>query len=310
MPFSLWSFLSSGGFMESTETLPRFLERARSWVEKGLERALPGEDETPSSLHKAMRYAVFGGGKRLRPALALGVCESLGGRAEDALAGAVAFELVHTYSLVHDDLPSMDDDDLRRGRPTCHKVFGEALALLAGDALLTLAFLVPAEWPPGGRRALETVRILARAAGSLGMAGGQVLDLEGEGLEPDLESVRAIHLRKTAAMIAGALQAGGVAAGAAEDQVELLGRAGISLGLAFQIQDDVLDETADSATLGKTPGKDRKSGKRTWPAAVGLEASRERARELVREGLALLGEAGIRKGPLPEIARFLADRKK
>ncbi len=296
--------------MESTETLPQFLERARSWVEKGLDRALPGEDQAPADLHKAMGYAVFGGGKRLRPALVLAACEALGGRGEDALAGAVAFELVHTYSLIHDDLPSMDDDDLRRGRPTCHKVFGEALALLAGDALLTLAFHVLSTWPPGGEKALETARILSRAAGSLGMVGGQVLDLEGEGREPDLEAVRAIHERKTAAMIAGALQAGGVAAGAAKEQVDLLGRAGISLGLAFQIQDDVLDETADSATLGKTPGKDRKSGKRTWPAAVGLEASRERARELIREGLALLGEAGIGKGPLPEIARFLADRKK
>jgi len=296
--------------MDSSESLADFLARARSWVEEGLDRALPPEGELPESLHGAMRYAVFGGGKRLRPALALGACETLGGSPGDALAGAVAFELIHTYSLVHDDLPSMDDDDLRRGRPTCHKVYGEALALLAGDALQALAFQVIASWPPGGERALATARILGRAAGSLGMVGGQVLDLEGEGREPDLEAVRAIHERKTAAMIAGALQAGGAAAGAPPERVELLGKAGILLGLAFQIRDDVLDETADAGTLGKTPGKDRKSGKRTWPAAVGLEESRARAETLVREGLALLEEAGIRKGPLPELALYLASREK
>ncbi len=279
-------------------------------MEKGLEAALPREEEVPAGLHKAMRYAVFGGGKRLRPALVLGACESLGGREKDALAAAVAFELVHTYSLVHDDLPSMDDDDLRRGRPTCHKVYGEALALLAGDALLTLAFQVLADWPPGGERSREAARILSRAAGSLGMVGGQVLDLEGEGRTPDLPAVQAIHERKTAAMIAGALQAGAVAAGASPEVVARLGRAGKALGLAFQIQDDVLDETADARTLGKTPGKDKRSGKRTWPAAVGLEESRLRAGELVRLGLALLEEGGIRGGPLPELARFLVERNK
>ncbi len=296
--------------MDSPERLEAFLARARAWVEEGLDRALPPGGETPGSLHEAMRYAVFGGGKRLRPALVLGACEALGGRGEDALAAAVAFEMIHTYSLVHDDLPSMDDDDLRRGRPTCHKVFGEALALLAGDALLTQAFQVLSSWPPGGERALETIRILSSVAGSLGMVGGQVLDLEGEGKEADLESVRAIHERKTAAMIAGSLMAGGTAAGAPREVVELLERAGKALGLAFQIQDDVLDETADAGTLGKTPGKDRRSGKRTWPAAVGLEKSRARAAGLVEEGLALLGEAGIRKGPLPELALYMVRRKK
>lgn len=292
---------------EARELLP-FLSWARQEVDRILDRLLPRSEEPPAALHTAMRYALFAGGKRLRPALTLAACEALGGAASAALAPAAALEMIHTYSLIHDDLPCMDDDDLRRGRPTCHKVHGEAVALLAGDALLTAAFGVLAAEVADPDQARELAGLLARAAGSLGMVGGQVLDLEGEGAPPGLDRVEAIHRRKTAALLAACLEAGAVAAGASPERRALMAEAGLALGLAFQIQDDVLDETSDAAALGKTPGKDRRTGKQTWPACVGLDSSRAEAERQAGTALALLERAGAAPGALRALVTYAVHR--
>ena len=284
------------------------LHGLRQEIEQALEKALPAGTDCPEELHKAMRYSVFNGGKRLRPLLVLASCEALGGERELAIDPGVAFELVHTYSLIHDDLPLMDNDDLRRGKPTCHKVFGEAMALLAGDALLTLAFEVVAGSRLAPMQVKEICAILSRCAGSKGMVGGQVLDLQGEGKDPDLESTKEIHARKTGAMISGCLEAGAVAAGATGRQRENMARAGLYFGLAFQIKDDILDVTSTAEDLGKTPGKDLQAGKMTWPKCVGIEESMAQASKYVGEGKAILADIGIEQGLLPSIATFILDR--
>jgi geranylgeranyl diphosphate synthase type II len=260
----------------------------RAAVEARLAALLAGG---PASLLDGMRYAVLGGGKRLRPILCLWTHELCGGDdPEGALDAACALELLHTYSLVHDDLPCMDDDDLRRGRLTCHVVYGEGMAVLIGDALLNLAYetVLAAPWRHP-ERGLEVARTLAAAASHRGLVGGQVLDLEAEGKPPDAARLEAIHRAKTGALMQAAVLCGALAAGAGAADREALGRIGGELGLAFQIVDDVLDQTAGAAELGKSPGKDRNAGKLTYPAVHGLESSRRQARQRIEAVRAALG---------------------
>ena len=287
---------------------PAWLEAGRAWAEAALARALPAEGEAPARLHAAMRYALLGGGKRLRPALVRLVCLELGGEERAAEAPAMALELVHTYSLVHDDLPAMDDDELRRGRPTVHVAFDEATAILVGDALLTLAFEVLAEDEP--RRAREQARVLARAAGSRGMVGGQVLDLSLEAAGARTrEAVEEMHARKTAALFAAACEMGAIAAGRDEARASAA-RYGQELGLLFQAVDDLLDVTGDAATLGKTPGKDAALERATLVAALGLAGARARAEERaaeLRKQAETLGFAP--KSPLHAFVDFVLERR-
>ena len=293
---------------------PAFVQRFAEPVEAALRDLLPPVDVAPTTLHAAMHYALFPGGKRLRPMLALLGCQAVGGDPRLALRAAAALECLHTYSLVHDDLPCMDDDDLRRGRPTCHVQFGEAMALLAGDALLTVAFEGVASAGVGA------VVELARASGSLGMVGGQVEDLaaEGDAGQHTLERVRWIHDHKTGALITASLLVGAHAAAAGSGRpvppaaFELLRRFGDLLGRAFQIADDCLDLTGTAAELGKNPKADVALGKLTWPAILGLEPSLRAARELAEQAAALApsivraaGEA--REGELDAAARLLQD---
>jgi farnesyl diphosphate synthase len=284
-----------------------WLKESRAWAERELERALPPPLAHPKLIHEAMRYPIFGGGKRLRPALVRLMCAHFGGRDEEAAPAAVAIECVHTYSLVHDDLPCMDDDDLRRGRPTCHKVYGEAMAVLAGDGLLTLAFLVLAR---SGAKGGELCAILGEGAGSAGMVGGQVLDLEPDARAITRERVEDIHRLKTAALIASATEMGACAAGADRRGRELAQEYGMALGRCFQAVDDVLDVTGDAATLGKTPGKDAHHGKPTLVAALGLEGAREEARRLAREAERCATELSARPGSIVyDIAGHLLERR-
>ncbi len=284
-----------------------FLAQAKERVEIALDAALPTEATAPARLAEAMRYSTQAGGKRLRPALALAACRAVGGDAEAALPFACALEMIHTYSLIHDDLPAMDDDDLRRGRPTNHKVFGEALAILAGDALHTLAFGVILREVADAKTARRLAAELEHAAGYAGMVGGQVDDLEGGGQPPNEDQLLRIHERKTAALLRAATRGGAIAGGATDAQVESLGRFGHHLGLAFQIVDDVLDETGTAEALGKTPGKDREGGKMTVVALEGVDAAKQRA-DRERE----LAEAAVRELPdaqlLIDLARFVTRR--
>ncbi|MBP7147208.1 MAG: polyprenyl synthetase family protein [Acidobacteria bacterium] len=254
-----------------------------------------------------MRYSALGGGKRLRPLLVLAACRACGGDEEQALPAALAVEMIHAYSLVHDDLPAMDDDELRRGRPTTHVAFGEALAILAGDALQSRAFEMLARARPAERVAAQ-LAVLARAAGAPGMAGGQALDLLAEGRDVDEAGVEAIHRLKTGALLTACFRLGALAAGAPAPVVETLTAAGREIGLAFQIQDDVLDVTASTAELGKTAGKDQRASKATWPAVVGLDESRRRATELLASALARLAPLGPTAHPLVRLARQSVER--
>jgi geranylgeranyl diphosphate synthase type II len=286
-------------------------ERAAA-VDAALERFLPLEAEAPETLHKAMRYSVFAGGKRLRPVLVIAGAEAVGGAADDVMPTACAMELIHTYSLVHDDLPAMDNDDFRRGVPTNHKVFGEAMAILAGDALLTLAFRLVAENSAGrgDSRALpEALADIAEAAGHGGMVGGQVADLEAEGKRVSAETLDYIHAHKTGALIRTSLRVGARLCGAGETQLAALSTAGGNLGLAFQIVDDILDVTSSSAELGKTAGKDQAQQKATFPAVHGLDASRRRAKTLIEEAEAALAPLGPRAEPIRALGRFILERK-
>ena len=254
-------------------------DRKRS-VDDALDRLLPAETGPATTVARAMRYAVTAGGKRLRPVLALSACEACGGRPELLIEAAAAMELVHTYSLIHDDLPAMDDDDLRRGQPTVHRAFGEAVAVLAGDALLTLAFQVLASWPEGPQyaaRRTEAVALVARGAGVEGMVGGQMADFEGGDEATDLDRLRWIHQHKTGALFAASAELGALHAAADPTTVATIARFGMTLGLAFQVADDILDCTSTPEELGKTPGKDLRDGKATYPALLGLEPSRDQA---------------------------------
>lgn len=284
-----------------------FLAEARRIVEGWLERVLPPAGRGAPRLAEAMRYSVLAGGKRLRPALALAVCRALGGRDAPVLPFAGALELLHTYSLIHDDLPAMDDDALRRGRPTSHVVFGEALAILAGDALHTLAFESLLGDTPEPLLARDLALLLARAAGHEGMVGGQVEDLAADGQPPEAARLERIHLGKTAALIAAACEGGARAAGATAPARAALRRFGLHLGLAFQAMDDVLDATGTPESLGKTPGKDLAAHKMTYVALEGLEAARARAaRE--REAALVAVRAYDASGLLAALAHFVTQR--
>ena len=295
--------------MQSLET---YLESQQQRVEAALDRYLPAPDAYPPTLSEAMRYSVFAGGKRIRPILLLAAAGAVGGDSEAVLPAACALEFVHTYSLIHDDLPAMDDDDYRRGQLTSHKVFGEAVAILAGDALLTHAFEVMAAPDLTNRFApavlLEATHCLARAAGFSGMVGGQVVDMASEGRAVSLDVLEYIHRHKTAALLAAAVTIGGLLGGGSAEQVAALKRYGQTIGLAFQIADDVLDVEGDSAALGKQVGQDEKHGKATYPALLGMEASRQRAAALLNEALAALSDFDVAAERLRQLARFIVNR--
>jgi geranylgeranyl diphosphate synthase type II len=292
--------------------LDAYLKDCRARVDKALDSYLPAEEMLPAKLHKAMRYSIFAAGKRIRPILMMAACEAVGGAPDAVMPAACAMEMIHTYSLIHDDLPAMDDDDFRRGRPTCHKVFGEALDILAGDALLTEAFILLSRMGEDGRIALDTGRrvnsLIARCAGSMGMVGGQVVDMESEGKEIDLATLEYIHTRKTGALILASVQSGALVGGASELQVEALGRYAKAAGLAFQVADDILDIVGDQALLGKDVGSDQQRGKATYPALLGLEAARTRARELRDLALESLSGFDEKAEPLRRIAHYIVDR--
>jgi geranylgeranyl diphosphate synthase type II len=284
--------------------LKRYLAARQKEVDGALDRFLPKESVAPATIHKAMRYSLFAGGKRLRPILCLAAAEACGGKFAAALPHACAVECIHTYSLIHDDLPSMDNDDLRRGRPTCHKVFGDAIAILAGDALLTVAFEIASRAKPVSRYELRDVmREIAEAAGSRKLIAGQVADLEAEGKNLSREQVRSIHQNKTAALLTASVRLGAMAVNARAKQLAAVTAFGRALGLAFQVIDDILDVTQTSEKLGKSAGKDLAAKKATYPAVFGLEKSRSEARRLTKQAhraLHTLGEDA-------EILRALAD---
>jgi geranylgeranyl diphosphate synthase, type II len=290
--------------------LPNYLAACAATVDAALDRYLPAASERPETIHAAMRYSVFSGGKRLRPLLCLAAAEACGGEISQALAPACAVELLHTYSLVHDDLPAMDDDDLRRGRPTCHKVYGEGIAILCGDALLTEAFLVLATTPVTSRYgSRDFISELARAGGSRCLIGGQVMDLEGEGRCLTQQDLIRIHEAKTAALLTASLRLGGMTADAPPVALAALTEFGHALGLAFQIIDDILDVTQTTAVLGKTAGKDQAVEKSTYPALLGLDGSRKEAARLTAAALEALVPLGEKSERLREMASHLLRRE-
>jgi geranylgeranyl diphosphate synthase type II len=292
--------------------LKDYLKQRCQLVDQALERFLPDAEELPASLHGSMRYSVFAGGKRVRPVLMLAACETVGGDLNQALPAACAMEMIHTYSLIHDDLPAMDDDDFRRGNPTNHKVYGEATAILAGDALLTEAFILLAGDQQHGDPAarLRVIHEIATASGSRGMVGGQVVDMESEGKgEIDLATLSYIHTHKTGALIRASVRAGAILGGATEQSLAALTHYGEAIGLAFQIADDILDVEGTTEELGKDAGSDQARGKATYPALVGLEASKARAQELVQMALDALSIFDQRAEPLRAIASYIVKRK-
>lgn len=281
-------------------------------VDALLQRSLPGEEILPARLHQSMRYSVFAGGKRLRPVLVIAAAEAVGGRSEQVLHVACALEMIHTYSLIHDDLPAMDDDNFRRGRPTCHHEFDEATAILAGDALLTEAFRLLAD-PVHNRgaapeRVLQVLEIVAHAAGSRGMVGGQAVDMESEGKEVDFPTLEYIHTHKTGALILASVKSGALLAGADEVQLTALTRYAESAGLAFQVADDILDIVGDQSCIGKDVGSDAARGKATYPALLGLADSRQRADELYERAIAALEPLGPLAEPLRQLAWHMVNR--
>jgi len=283
------------------------LDGVRQAIDARLDEWLPAAGDAPARLHQAMRYSVFAGGKRIRPVLAVLACRAAGGPDDAAMPAACALECIHTYSLIHDDLPAMDDDDFRRGRPSNHKAFDEPTAILAGDALLTIAFEIATNTADAAAAA-SVVGELAFAAGWAGMVGGQMADLEAEGTEPSEDALRFIHKRKTGALIRASVRCGAIAGGADAGQLAALTAYAEKAGLAFQIADDILDVTASSEQLGKTAGKDEAAGKLTFPAVLGLERSRNEAGRLVAEAKAALAALGPAAEPLCKLADFIAAR--
>jgi geranylgeranyl diphosphate synthase, type II len=287
------------------------IQEGAELTDKALETLIPGVEAVPSSIHGAMRHSTFAGGKRLRPVLAMQAAVTIAGELPKGIERlGAALEMLHTYSLIHDDLPALDNDDLRRGKATCHKAFGEAIAILAGDALQTRAFEVLAGLDSPPKAIVQIIGLIANAVGTVdGMIGGQVLDIESERLKPTPELVEAIHRAKTGALIRVSVVAGGVYAGATAEDVARLDLFGRKAGLAFQIVDDVLDMTVDSAHLGKTAGKDQATEKATWPAVFGIEQSRRDAASLIEEAFAALAPYGSRADGLKSVARYLVERK-
>ncbi len=293
--------------------LKAYLEQRRAVVEAGLKHFIPDEATMPPELHQAMHYSLFAGGKRLRPILTIAAAEAVGGKAEEVLPVACAFEYIHTYSLVHDDLPAMDDDDLRRGRPTCHKVFGQAMAILAGDALLTEAFALLTDpmhishLDPGLLRSV--IHEVAIAAGSQGMVGGQAVDILSEGKTIESSLLHYIHTHKTGALILCSLRAGAHLAGATTGELDAITRYGKAAGLAFQIADDILDIEGEEVMRGKKSGGDASRGKATYPALVGLDKAKREAQRLVQDAVDALTSFNHQADPLREIACFIVARK-
>ncbi len=289
---------------------PAFFEEDRQAVDAALERLLPSTTAPPASIHEAMRYSVFAGGKRLRPIACLESARIFAADITPALHPACALEFIHTYSLIHDDLPALDNDDLRRGKPTCHKKFGEAAAILAGDGLLTLAFQTIGDTPVPVERRVRILQEVSAAAGTVnGMVGGQVADLEAEGRNVGADALEYIHQSKTAALIRASIVAGAVCAGAKDEAVARLRHFGHTIGWAFQVTDDILDVEETSTALGKTAGKDAAQRKATYPAVFGLRRSHEIARELAEHAIAELLPLGDRAVRLREIAEYLVLRR-
>lgn len=290
--------------------LKSWLKAQQKLVDAELKRQLPRENVRPVTIHKAMRYSIFAGGKRLRPILCLAAAEACDGKTEHALTPACAVEIMHTYSLVHDDLPCMDDDDLRRGRPTSHKVYGEGVAVLCGDALLTEAFTIIAQTKATKRyTAREYVSELAITGGSRKLIGGQILDLEGEGKSLTKKQLVQIHEAKTAALLTSSLKLGAMTANVTPKKLKALETFGYNLGLAFQVIDDILDVTQTTEQLGKTAGKDEAVEKSTYPSVIGLEESKVEAARLTKKALDALKPFGKNAARLKEIAHYMLDRE-
>jgi geranylgeranyl diphosphate synthase type II len=296
--------------LRDTVELKRYLIARQKEVDRALERFLPKASTKPSTIHKAMRYSLFAGGKRLRPILCLAAAGACGGPTKRALPLACALECIHTYSLIHDDLPSMDNDDFRRGRPTCHKVFGDGIAVLAGDALLTIAFEIATQVETRPRYNMRTIlREIAVAAGSRKLIAGQVADLEAEGKPIDRTQLRYIHENKTAALLTTSVRLGAMSANAQPKQLQAISDFGYALGLAFQVIDDILDVTQTSEKLGKSAGKDAAAQKATYPSVLGLEKSRVEASRLTRQAHAALESLGERAALLHALANYLLERE-
>ena len=292
--------------------LKELLEQGRILTDQALERLLPPATQFPTSIHQAMRHSVFAGGKRLRPILCMEAARVVAGKLPAGVEDlGSALEMLHTYSLIHDDLPALDNDDLRRGRPTCHKVFGEAIAILAGDGLQTYAYEVLAQLRCSAEARVAIIREIAHATGTVdGMIGGQVMDLEAEHQHADAKTLEYIHRSKTGALLTASVVTGGMYAGGDVSHVQSLRDFGMNIGLAFQIVDDVLDVTQTSEQLGKTAGKDTATEKSTYPSLFGIDASLKKADELIHNANAALDRFGDRAGNLREIAAFLVERKK
>ena len=291
-------------------TLREYMAAQQKAVDAALDRWVPGESVNPQTIHRAMRYSLFAGGKRVRPLLAIAAAETVSDAPAGIESAACALEMIHTYSLIHDDLPALDNDDYRRGKPTNHKVFGEAMAILAGDALLTLAFQVLAELDTVLERKTRLIGELATAAGTVGgMIGGQVADLEGEGKPPDAALLETIHRAKTGALLRASLRLGAIFAGASAEQYDALSCYGEHIGLAFQIVDDILDVEESTEALGKTAGKDIRQQKITFPSVYGLEKSREMAEQECMRAHRVLEPFGDRAAGLHELADLIVHRK-
>jgi geranylgeranyl diphosphate synthase type II len=289
--------------------LERYLSDRKQLVEAALQQHLDRCEGAPATMRAAMAYSLMAGGKRLRPILALAACEAVGGKSDDAIDAGCAVEMIHTYSLIHDDLPAMDDDDFRRGRPTAHKKFGEAIAILSGDALQAEAFRVLAQRRRGREeRVADVVFELARAAGAVGMVGGQVIDIEATGKKISIEELEQLHRGKTGELLLVSVRAGARMGGADAEAMERLTVYGRALGLAFQIVDDVLDITADLQTLGKDPGSDREAGKTTFVDVLGVDGAKARARSVMDEGMTALAPFGERAEALRALGRYTVER--
>ena len=289
-----------------------YLKGKKRVIDAALGKIIPKETDFPQSLYRAMRYTLFPGGKRIRPILAMAVYEVVGGKGNGILPYACSLELIHTYSLIHDDLPALDNDDYRRGKPTTHRVFGEAMAILAGDALLTEAFHLMGREGLGGKvdpqAAIEVIDEISKAAGFAGMIAGQVVDIESEGKKVELPILEFIHTHKTGSLILVSVRTGGLLGGARDVEMEALTRYGKAIGLAFQITDDILDVEGSRASMGRSPGVDMARDKITYPALLGLEESKRRYKELIDQAVAALELFGNKGEPLREIAHYIGKR--
>lgn len=298
--------------MNNEDFLQAYLKDRQKIVEEALQRYLPDEDSVPQELHTAMNYSVFAGGKRIRPILCLAAAEACGGDMAPAMPAACALELIHTYSLIHDDLPAMDNDDFRRGKLTNHKVFGDAVAILAGDALLTEAFILLSRAEKvrlTAERRLAVIQEIALAAGIAGMVGGQALDIRSEKIRPDVVGLTDIHRRKTGALIVAAVKSGAILAGASDEKIQALSVYGSHIGIAFQIADDILNVEGDSKLMGKKTGSDAALGKVTYPSLLGIETAKVKLSEHIEAAIAGIAAFDSRALPLRVIARYIMERK-